>query len=152
MRIGWRVGLCRPALLMLMVVGLAAGCYSSNYHQEIDANVALLSDLSDKLADYCRAGFRLDDRSVSSEEMGEFYYALTKARSFAAMSENQAAKPSYRQFGRLLDSYGSFVQAADRYRLAAKPDASALAALMERHEAVRQQARLVLQAVRADSR
>ena len=48
------------------------------------ANVSLLSDMSDKLADYCRTFFKLDDRQLSSEEMGEFYYAFNKANAFSS--------------------------------------------------------------------
>ncbi|HEY6417967.1 MAG TPA: hypothetical protein VIX59_03105, partial [Candidatus Binataceae bacterium] len=73
-------------MLCAVAAVTVSSCYSSNYHQEIAANIALISDLSDKLADYCDAGFVLGGRPVSSEEMGEFYYALKKARATAAMT------------------------------------------------------------------
>ena len=138
--------------MIVALIALAAGCYSSNYRRGIEANVALVSDLADKLADYCRTDFKLDSRPVSSEEMGEFYYALRKARSFAAMTSSFAGKPSYQRFEQLLASYESFVQAADRYRLNAKPDAGAQKALLQHHAEVTEQARLVLDALRAESR
>jgi hypothetical protein len=34
-----------------MAVAASSGCYSSDYRRTIAANVSLLSDLSDKLAD-----------------------------------------------------------------------------------------------------
>ncbi len=50
--------------------------------RETIASVALLSNLSDKLADYCRTDFIVEGHPLSSEEMGEFYYGLKKARAF----------------------------------------------------------------------
>ena len=71
-----RAGHRRPVFfLALAAIVAAAACYSSDYGRTMAANVALLSDLSDKLADYCRSDFMIDDRQISSEEMGEFYYA-----------------------------------------------------------------------------
>lgn len=151
-RIEPRAGFCRLALLIVALMALAAGCYSSNYRRGIEANVALVSDLADKLADYCRTEFKLDSRPVSSEEMGEFYYALKKARSFAAMTANSADKPSYRRFEQLLASYESFLQAADQYRLSARTDPEAQKALLQHHAEVTRQAQLVLDAIRAEAR
>jgi len=134
------------------LIALAAGCYSSNYRRGIEASVALVSDLADKLADYCQTDFKLDSRPVSSEEMGEFYYALRKARSFAAMTANSAGKPSYQRFEQLLASCEAFVLAADRYRLSAKRDAETQKALLQHHAEVTRQAQLVLDALRAEPR
>ncbi len=67
---------------MLACAMLLASCYSSNYRREMLASVALVSSLSDKLADYCREDFIVEGHPLSSEEMGEFYYGLKKARAF----------------------------------------------------------------------
>ena len=141
----------RSALPILALVAMAA-CYSSSYSKGVEASVALVSDLADKLADYCRSDFMLHGRPVSSEEMGEFYYALRKARSFAAMTEKSAERPSYQRFGQLLDAYQGFVQAADQYRLSGKPNPETLETLLGRHQEVKRRARLVLEAVRAEPR
>ncbi|HTY54643.1 MAG TPA: hypothetical protein VMB26_05570, partial [Candidatus Binataceae bacterium] len=132
-----------PILALLAI----SACYSSSYRKGIEANVTLISDLADKLADYCRSDFMLDRRPVSSEEMGEFYYALKKARSFAAMNEALGDRPSYQKFRELLDAYQSFVRAADQYRLSGKPDPQTLEALMGREREVKRQAQVVLEAV-----
>jgi len=94
----------------------------------------------------------LSGRAVSSEEMGEFYYALKKARSFAAMNEESAGRPSYQRFAQLLDAYQGLVEAADQYRLSGKPNAATLQTLLGLHQEVKRRARLVLEAVRAEPR
>jgi hypothetical protein len=118
------------------MIGLAS-CYSSSYRRELAANVALISDLSDKLADYCRLDFELNGSRLSSEEMGEFYYALKKAQSFATMDSAQAERRSYRAFNELLARYAAFVKDADQYRLATAPDSFAKAALDRDHNLVK---------------
>jgi hypothetical protein len=132
-----RVGLLRPALFgAMLAAACAAGCYSSNYRRELGANVALIADLADKLSDYCRSDFTVSGRSVSSEEMGEFYYALKKARAYAAMTHNDASRRSHRDFERMLAAYAAFVRAADEYRLAGARDPAKLQALLARHDSV----------------
>ncbi len=132
-----RAGLVRPALFAALAAAVCAGCYSSNYGRALGANVALVAELSDKLADYCRAGFMLDGRAVSSEEMGEFYYALRKARAYDSITRADANRRSHRDFGRMLDAYAAFVRAADEYRLAGTHDPAKLAALLADHDEVR---------------
>ncbi len=133
-----RAGLLRPALFAAMVGALCApGCYSSNYRRELGANVSLVAELADKLADYCRAGFMIEGRAVSSEEMGEFYYALKKARAYAAMTGADESRRSHRDFERMLDTYATFVRTADEYRLAGAHDPAArLVALLSLHDEV----------------
>ncbi len=130
----------------------AAACYSSSYARETAANVALIVGLSDKLADYCGAGFVVGGRPVSSEEMGEFYYALKKARAFSAMTSAESARPSYRGFGHLLDAYEAFVHAADEYRLAGGYHALTLAALLKMRAEVSRVAAEVNGDLKAESR
>ena len=101
------------------------------------ANVSLLSDMSDKLADYCRTYFKLDDRQLSSEEMGEFYYAFNKANAFSSSTPRESSRPSHRDFVKLLNAYEKFAHAADEYRLGGKPDPAMLAALLSQHDQVR---------------
>lgn len=133
-----RAGLSRPALFLLAAAAIvcAAACYSSNYRKELAANTDLISELADKLADYCNAGFIIENRQVSSEEMGEFYYALKKARGLSATTTRDSARASYRDFAAMLDAYQSFVRSADEYRLASARDPANLAALMRQHQAV----------------
>ena len=113
-----RAGLRRPVFFLALAIAIvtASGCYSSDYRRTIKANVSLLSDLSDKLADYCRTYFKLDDRQLSSEEMGEFYYAFNKANAFSSSTPREASRPSHRDFVRLLNAYEKFAHAADEYR------------------------------------
>lgn len=101
------------------------------------ANVSLLADLSDKLADYCRTDFKLDDRQLSSEEMGEFYYAFNKANAFSSSTPRESSRPSHRDFVKLLNGYEKFAHAADEYRLGGKPDPAVLASLLSLHDQVR---------------
>jgi hypothetical protein len=128
----------RPVFLLAIAVAVAAGaCYSSDYRRTMRANVSLLSDLSDKLADYCRTFFKLDDRQLSSEEMGEFYYAFNKANAFSSSTPRESSRPSPRDFVELLNAYEKFAHAADEYRLGGKPDPAALASLLSQHDQVR---------------
>ena len=101
------------------------------------ANVSLLSDLSDKLADYCRTYFKLDDRQLSSEEMGEFYYTFNKANAFSSSAPRESSLRSHRDFVLLLNAYERFAHAADAYRLGDKPDPAVLASLLSQHDQVR---------------
>ena len=138
-----RAGALGRPVFYLMVAGalaLTASCYSAGYRKEMASTVDLLSGLTDKLADYCRAGFTVDDRPISSEEMGEFYYALNKAQAFKALRRGQAQRPSYRDFSTLLEQYAAFVHSADEYRLAGRADPVGLAALVARHNAIKQTA------------
>src|SRR5215469_2453583 len=135
----------RPVFYLLLAgtLALATACYSAGYRKEMAATVDLLSGLTDKLADYCAAGFRVDGRQISSEEMGEFYYALGKAEAFRAMRRAQAQRPSYREFSTLLEQYAAFVHSADEYRLAGlagHPDPVQLARLIAQRDAVRKTA------------
>lgn len=146
-----RAGRGWPALLAAALAATAlASCYSSGYRRELGANVALLSDLANKLADYCRHDFSLDDRPVSSEEMGEFYYALGKARSWAAVARGNSGRGSYRAFQLLMRDYGDFVRAADRYRLSGTTNPAQLAALLAERDRVRRQAAAVRAALRTE--
>src|SRR5512137_2268421 len=105
-----RAGFLLPVLFIIAAAILAAaGCYSSNYRRGIEANVQLISDLSSKLYDYSRANFEVDGRAISSEEMGEFYYSLKKARAWGEMSQRESSRRSYRDYERLVDAYGEFV-------------------------------------------
>jgi hypothetical protein len=147
-----RAGLRRPVFFLaiaLAVVAVAA-CYSSDYRRTIKANVSLLSDMSDKLADYCRTDFKLDDRRLSSEEMGEFYYAFNKAAAFSSSAPREASRPSHRDFVKLLNAYERFAHAADEYRLGGKPDPAALASLLSQHDQVRHLAGRVIEDLKSE--
>ena len=132
----------RPVFYLMLAGALAlvSACYSAGYRREMGAAVDLLSGLSEKLADYSSAGFRVDDRQISSEEMGEFYYALNKAEAFSAMWHSQAQRPSYRDFSTLLGQYAAFLHSADEYRLGGKSEPVKLAALIGQRDAVRKTA------------
>lgn len=116
---------------------LLASCYSSSYERETLASVALVESLSNKLADYCRADFIVDRHPLSSEEMGEFYYALKKARAFESMTaKRHASEPSGAAFTKLVDAYEKFVHDADQYRLNPSHTKEQLEALIKEHDAV----------------
>ena len=85
------------------------------------ANVSLLSDMSDKLSDYCRTYFKLDDRQLSSEEMGEFYYAFNKANAFSSATPRESSRPSHRDFVKLLNAYEKYAHAPTSTASAASP-------------------------------
>jgi len=135
---GQRAGGIRPAFFLLACAAIlcVAACYSSNYRKELAANTDLIAQLADKLADYCSAGFAIDKRQISSEEMGEFYYALKKARGLSATTTNDSARQSHRDFDAMLDAYQSFVRDADEYRLAGRRDPTKLAELIRQHQNV----------------
>jgi hypothetical protein len=136
---------------MLTAAVAAASCYSSNYRRETEASVSLLLEQSDKLADYCRAGFVVGNRPLSSEEMGEFYYALAKAHAFEQMTaKRDPSRASRSRFSQLVDAYDTFVRDADRYRLSSARTPVGLDALLKQHEAVKQRARAVLDALAHD--
>lgn len=131
-----------------MAATLIASCYSTNYRREAAANIALISDLANKLGDYCAHNFQLEGRPVSSEEMGEFYYALKKARSWSATTAD-SGRPSYREFEALLDAYAAYLKEADEYRLRAKPDPETVHYLLVERDAVRRLAKQVLDTINA---
>jgi len=138
-----RAGALGRPVFYLMLAGtlaLVTACYSAGYRKEMAATVDLLSGLTDKLADYCTAGFAVDERQISSEEMGEFYYALNKAEAFRTMRRAEAQRPSYSDFITLIEQYAAFVHSADEYRLAGHPDPVQLAALIAQRDAVRKTA------------
>lgn len=148
-----RAGHRRPVFfLALAAIAAAAACYSSDYRRTMAANVALLSDLSDKLADYCRSDFKLDDRQLSSEEMGEFYYAFNKANAFSSSTPRESARASHRDFVAMLNAYERFAHGADGYRLAAKSDPAVLASLISQHDQVKHLAGKVTEDLRAEDR
>ena len=129
-----------------------ASCYSSNYRREMLASVALVSSLSDKLADYCRADFIVDKHPLSSEEMGEFYYGLQKARAFERMiAKRHGADASGRAFSKLADAYEKFVREADQYRLNPSHTQEQLEQLLKDHDLVKQRADEVRRALDAES-
>ncbi len=128
---------------------IAASCYSSNARRETVASVQLVSGLSDKLADYCRAGFAPDGRPVTAEEMGEFYYGLQKARSFERMTAADSSQPWHQAFARMVETYAAFLQAADQYRLNSTRTQDRLDALLKDHELVRRRVADVMRALDA---
>jgi hypothetical protein len=132
----------RPVHFMMLACAiLLASCYSSSYRRETLASVALVGSLSDKLADYCRVDFIVDRHPLSSEEMGEFYYGLKKARAFESMSaSSHASEASGVAFSKLADAYEKFVRDADQYRINPAHTKEQLEELMREHEAVRQRA------------
>jgi hypothetical protein len=136
--------------MVALALALAAGCYSTDYKLKMKANVSLLSDLSDKLADYCRKYFKLDDRQLSSEEMGEFYYAFNKANAYSSSTPREASRPSHRDFIKLLNAYEKFAHAADEYRLSGKPDPAVLASLLSQHDQVRHLAGKVIEDLKSE--
>ena len=141
-----RAGFGRPLFFLLIVAALTAtACYSRDYNQAMAANVSLISDLCDKLADYSKANFMLDDHKVTSEEMGEFYYAFNKASAFSASTPREASRHSHKDFDKMLVAYENFVHAADEYRLRTEPDAAALAGLMSQRDQVKHLAGRVTQ-------
>ncbi|HYL58350.1 MAG TPA: hypothetical protein VEU51_05725 [Candidatus Acidoferrales bacterium] len=147
-----RAGLRRPVLFLAVAAILAAtACYSSDYRHSMAANVSLLSDLSDKLADYCRTDFKVDDRRLSSEEMGEFYYAFNKASAFSSSTPREASRQSHRDFVNLLGAYERFAHAADAYRLDGKAEPAVLASLLAQHELVKHLGGKVLEDLRAET-
>jgi len=148
-----RAGYRRPVFfLALAAIAAVAACYSSDYGRTMAANVALLSDLSDKLADYCRSDFKFDDREISSEEMGEFYYAFNKANAFSASTPRESSRASHRDFVAMLNAYERFAHAADGYRLSGKADPAVLASLISQHDRVKHLAGKVTEDLRAEAR
>ncbi|MGO9606918.1 MAG: hypothetical protein ACLQAT_26600 [Candidatus Binataceae bacterium] len=135
-------GFRRPAFFLMLaaMMAIAASCYSTSYRREMAANVDLIANLADKLADYCQARFVVDGRPVSSEEMGEFYYALKKARGFSTMRHDKSDRASYRDFEVMLDQYAAFVHSADEYRIGGHADSEKLAVLIQQRDPVEQTA------------
>jgi hypothetical protein len=148
-----RAGFGRPVFFLLLLAMVAApACYSRDYIQAMEANVALISDLCDKLADYCKSDFMIDGEKVSSEEMGEFYYAFNKASAFSASTPREASRHSHKDFDKMLIAYENFVHAADEYRLRDAPDQAALAGLMSQRDVVKHLAGRVTQDLHAEKK
>jgi hypothetical protein len=131
----------RPALLVALFGAiLFASCYSSNYRREMLASTSLVAQLSDKLADYCRADFIVERHPLSSEEMGEFYYGLKKARAFEQMtSKRHGSEASGVAFSKLVDAFEKFIGDADQYRLNPSHTPEQLEQLSKDHDLVKQQ-------------
>jgi len=139
-----RAGSRRLAWLGLLVCLAVGGCYSSDYRRQTAATATMLGDLALKLGDYCRADFKLDHREVTSEEMGEFYYALKKARSYVSAASSNTGRPTYQRLTRLVDDYGRLLGDVDRYRLAGKPDPQRLAEILATQQRVSGEARALV--------
>ncbi len=141
-----RAGARRLAWLGLFCsLGLViASCYSSDYGRQTAATAAMLRDLSAKLGDYCQADFKAGRRDISSEEMGEFYYGLKKARSYAAAAASNSGRKSYRDLTALIDDYARLLSEADRYRLAGRPDPQQLKQILAHQQQVSGEADMVL--------
>ena len=141
-----RAGSRRLAWLSLFAcLSLAiSGCYSSDYRSQTAATASMLGDLAAKLGDYCQAGFKLGNGEVTSEEMGEFYYALKKARSFASEAASNSNRQSYRDLTRLIADYAKLVSEADRYRLSGQADPQRLAGILGAQQRVTSEASTVL--------
>ncbi len=149
-----RAGAYRRPVYFVVVAGamLLASCYSSNYRREMLASVALVTSLSDKLADYCRADFIIDKHPLSSEEMGEFYYGLKKARAFQQMTAGRSgADASGKAFAELADAYENFVRDGDQYRLNPSHTHVQLEQLLKDRELVKRRADEVRRALDAES-
>jgi hypothetical protein len=144
---GWPAFFC-----LILAVLLAAGCYSSNYDHEMTANLQLISDMCDKLADYCRHDFRIGDHIVTAEEMGEFYYAYNKASAFSASTPRESSLNSHKDFNTMLAAYENFVHAADEYRLKSAPDPATLALLVSQCDQVKHIAGRVAQDLHTESK
>ncbi|MGH7949087.1 MAG: hypothetical protein ACREQF_07685 [Candidatus Binataceae bacterium] len=145
-----RAGLCRPVLFMALLAALtAASCRFSDRRERIETNVALLSALADKLADYCRASFKLDGRELTSEEMGEFYYALSRARAHSPGTSAGAQPNIGAEYENFLTEYERFVREADQYRLSQPREPARLDALMRQHAALRTRATELLARARS---
>jgi hypothetical protein len=78
----------------------------------------------------------LDDRKMSSEEMGEFYYAFNKATAFSSSTPRETSRESHQDLIKMLNAYERFVHAADAYRLGGKADAAMLASLKSQHDQI----------------
>jgi hypothetical protein len=145
-----RAGGSRLAWLGLFCcLGLAiAGCYSSDYSRQTAATATMLRDLAAKLGDYCRADFKLGGREVSSEEMGEFYYGLKKARSYAAEAASNSNRQSDRDLIRLIEDYTQLLNDADRFRLEGKSDGPQVEEILAREHRVSEAAQRVLDDLR----
>jgi hypothetical protein len=115
------------------------------------ANTDLIAGLADKLGDYCQAVFTVGDRQISSEEMGEFYYALKKAQAFANTQRTEANRASYRDFTVMLAQYASFVRAADEYRLGGHGDEATLATLKAQRDTIDTSASRVREDLKAEA-
>jgi hypothetical protein len=138
-------GIRRPVIfLALIAFAIVSGCYSSNSRKELRATVSLLHGLSDKLGDYCTKDFVIDSRKVSSEEMGEFYYGLQKARAFQQMSAGRMPRDVSDRFAALVDAYEKFVRDADEYRLNTNHSQQQLDSLMTEHAEVASKSREVI--------
>jgi len=102
------------------------------------ANVSLLSDLSDKLADYCRTYFKLDDRQLSSEEMGEFYYSFKQGQTRSRHRRpREASRPVASRFRKAAQRLREIRARRRRISLGGKPDPAVLASLVSQHDQVR---------------
>ena len=147
----FRAGVCRPVFFLALAgIATASACYSSDYARTMAANVSLLSDLSDKLADYCATDFMIDGRQLTSEEMGEFYYAFNKASAFSSSTPRESSLASHRDFIAMLNAYEHFAHDADAYRLSGKSDPAMLASLRSQHDRVRHLAGKVTEDLRAE--
>jgi hypothetical protein len=143
-----RAGGRRLAWLGVFLCVAVGGCYSSDYRAQSAATASMLGDLSDKLGDYCRADFKLDGREVAPEEMGEFYYALRKARSYLSEASSHSGRRSYQDLTRLVNDYADLLSEADRYRLAGKPDPQRLAEILARQQHVSAEAHALIEELR----
>ena len=96
---------------VLLLVLCAAGCLWRSYGTIMEVHLDVLTQTADKLCSVVDSG-----RGPTAEGMAEYVYPAQRAREFMRQFSSYSERPSYKQFGVLVDGYEAMVRAVDAAR------------------------------------
>ncbi len=101
----------------LWLFGLLAvsSCLWSSYEEILRVHVEVLSSMVDKALAKAESG-----RRPTPNDITELHYPLERGRQFAHQYRQQAERPSYRSFEKLLDGYERLARQIDVARVSAE--------------------------------
>lgn len=111
--------------LLLVLVLVLSGCFWRGYERVTEVHLQVLESMTTKLCALT------EGPPPASEGMGEFVYPLKRARELQRDYASRSGRPSYGEFGAVVDAYERLVQEFDRARVSAAAWSAAAPAVCE---------------------
>ena len=118
----------RSVLLLLLC---ATGCLWRGYGTIMEVHLDVLTQTADKLCSVVDSG-----RGPTAEGMAEYVYPAQRARQFMRQFSSYSERPSYKQFGVLVDDYEAMIRAVDAARSQGRLGADEVARLKAERDAL----------------
>jgi hypothetical protein len=122
-----------------------AGCLWRSYGTIMGVHLDVLTQTADKLYSVVDSG-----RGPTAEAMAEYVYPAQRAREFMRQFNSYSSRPSYRQFGALVDRYEVLVHEVDAARAQGRLGREEAARVKTASEALRALAAEARAALRSD--